>query len=81
MSNVDHPIHYNSHPSGVEAIVITEHMSFCLGNAIKYIIRAPYKGREIEDLQKAVWYLNREIMRRVAQISKSVAEESDDNAP
>jgi hypothetical protein len=60
---VDHPKHYTSHPSGIEAIEITEHMNFCLGNAIKYILRAPYKGKQVEDLKKAVWYLNRELAR------------------
>jgi hypothetical protein len=58
---VDHPPHYNSHPSGVEAIEITEHLDFCSGNAIKYIWRAGEKNKdkEIQDLRKAVWYLNR----------------------
>ena len=60
---VDHPPHYNSHPSGVETITITEHMGFCLGNVIKHILRAPYKGSMIEDLKKARWYLDREIAR------------------
>ncbi|NKR80178.1 DUF3310 domain-containing protein [Rhodococcus hoagii] len=60
---VNHPGHYTSHPSGVECIQITEHMSFCLGNAIKYIWRADLKGNAIEDLQKARWYVDREIAR------------------
>jgi len=60
---VNHPPHYTSHPSGVEVIQITEHMNFCLGNAIKYILRADHKGNQIQDLKKAVWYLNREIER------------------
>jgi len=60
---VNHPIHYTSHPSGIETIQITEHMGFCLGNAIKYIMRSELKGKQIEDLKKAVWYLNREIER------------------
>jgi hypothetical protein len=60
---VNHPPHYTSHPSGIETIQITEHMNFCLGNAIKYIIRADLKGKKIEDLEKAVWYINREIER------------------
>ena len=59
---VDYPKHYLQHPSGIECIEVTEHMNFCLGNAIKYIWRASYKGG-VEDLQKAVWYINREIMR------------------
>jgi hypothetical protein len=61
---VNHPPHYKSHPSGVECIQITEHMSFCLGNAVKYIWRADLKGDAIEDLRKAQWYIEREIARR-----------------
>ena len=61
---VNSPTHYTTHPSGVECIQITEHMNFCLGNAIKYIWRADLKGNDIENLQKAVWYINREIQRR-----------------
>lgn len=60
---VNHPPHYNSHPSGVETIVLTEHMNFCLGNVLKYTLRAPYKGNELQDLRKARWYLDREISR------------------
>ena len=60
---VNHPAHYTAHPSGVECIQITEHMSFTLGNAVKYIWRADAKGG-VEDLRKAVWYLQREIARR-----------------
>lgn len=60
---VTKPKHYNIHPSGVECIQITEHMNFCRGNAIKYIWRAGDKGNEIQDLEKAVWYLNKEIER------------------
>jgi hypothetical protein len=61
--NVNHPRHYTKHPSGVECIQITEHMSFNLGNAMKYIWRADLKGNQIEDLEKALWYINREIQR------------------
>jgi len=60
---VNHPTHYTSHPSGIEAIQITEHMNFCLGNAIKYILRSDLKGKQVEDLKKAIWYINREIKR------------------
>lgn len=63
ISPVDHPAHYTSHPSGVECITVTEHMSFCLGNAVKYIWRAGLKGDALEDLEKARWYLDREIAR------------------
>lgn len=61
---VNHPKHYTSHPSGVECIQITEHMGFNLGNAMKYIWRADEKGSAVEDLEKARWYLTREIERR-----------------
>ena len=60
---VNHPDHYTQHPSGVECIQITEHMSFNLGNAIKYIWRADLKAG-MQDLEKARWYLDREIARR-----------------
>ena len=60
---VNHPPHYKKHPSGIECIQITEHMTFTLGNAMKYIWRADYKNG-VEDLKKAIWYLNREIEKR-----------------
>lgn len=61
---VNHPPHYTSHPSGIECIQITEHMSFCVGNAIKYLWRADEKGNAVEDLEKARWYIEREIYLR-----------------
>ena len=60
---VNHPPHYTSHPSGIEAIQITEHMSFLMGNAMKYLWRADLKNG-VEDLQKAIFYINREIKNR-----------------
>jgi hypothetical protein len=59
---VDHPAHYNLHPSGVECITVTEHMTFNVGNAIKYLWRADHKNG-LEDLRKARWYVEREIQR------------------
>ena len=76
---VNHPQHYLTHRSGIECIQITEHMSFCLGNAIKYIWRADSKGAPINDLRKAIWYLEREITRRTDEantaplVTKSVS--------
>ena len=61
---VNHPPHYTSHPSGVECIQITEHMGFNLGNALKYIWRADLKGNAVEDLEKAIFYINRELVKR-----------------
>ena len=61
---VNHPPHYTAHPSGVECITIAEHMNFNLGNALKYIWRAGLKSAgPLEDLEKARWYLTREIGR------------------
>jgi hypothetical protein len=63
--SVDHPKHYNQHPSGVECIEIVRHMGFNIGNVIKYLWRAGLKdSNEIEDLKKARWYLDDEIKRR-----------------
>lgn len=59
--SVNHPKHYTSHPSGIECIQVTEHMDFCIGNAIKYLWRAGGKNDEIEDLKKAIWYIQRKI--------------------
>lgn len=63
---INNPAHYTAHPSGVECIEITEHMNFNIGNAIKYLWRADSKGAPLEDLQKAAWYVQREISRRRA---------------
>lgn len=63
---VNHPLHYTRHPAGVEVIEITEHEGFCLGNAVKYLLRAGVKGgkdKYVEDLEKAKWYIDREIHR------------------
>ena len=60
---VDHPSHY-TWLGGIEVIDITEQLSFTLGNVIKYVLRADHKGKPIEDLRKARWYLDREIARR-----------------
>lgn len=63
---VNHPKHYTSDPSGVECIEISENWSFCLGNALKYLWRSGKKdsNADIEDLEKAIWYIQREIARQ-----------------
>lgn len=68
---VNHPKHYTSDPSGIECIDITRHRNFNIGNAIKYLWRAGFKedkdrkliDKQVEDLNKAVWYLVDEIHR------------------
>ena len=64
--NVNHPAHYNF--GRVETIDYIEDcigssglVSYCIGNALKYVSRASYKGKFVEDLKKAVWYLNKAI--------------------
>jgi hypothetical protein len=63
---VNLPPHYTGHPSGIEAIQVTEWFTFSLGCVIKYVWRAGVKEgtSELEDLKKARWYLEREIQRR-----------------
>ena len=65
---VNHPKHYTQHPSGVECIQITRHMGFNLGNAMKYIWRADLKNG-IEDLEKALWYIGDEIVKRRGELA------------
>ena len=70
MNNINHPLHYNSHPSGIECIEVARYMSFNLGNVLKYILRHGKKRSEtnpdelsnaIEDLEKDAWYIKNEI--------------------
>ena len=65
VDQVNHPQHYISDPSGVECIQITRHRNFNIGNAIKYLWRAGLKneGKHIEDLKKAIFYIDDEIKR------------------
>ena len=64
--NVSHPSHYaDGWSNGAEVIDLTEHLSFCAGNVVKYVCRAGRKDpdKHVEDLEKARWYLDREIER------------------
>ena len=73
---VNHPKHYNQHPSGVECIAIIETMPHNIGAAIKYLWRAGLKPGEssIEDLKKSSWYVQREILRAGNGVPKYVLE-------
>lgn len=72
---VNHPTHYTNDPSGVECIQITRHRNFNVGNAIKYLWRNGLKydpgqstiDKQVEDLRKAVFYIEDEIERLTAQ--------------
>jgi hypothetical protein len=65
---VHHPPHYGGADNNYEAIKVIEAwgLGFCLGNTVKYIARAEHKGATIQDLEKARWYLDREIATRKA---------------
>ena len=78
MSNVDHPDHYQS--DRYECIDVIESLGlgsgFSIGNAFKYLWRAGRKGDAVEDLEKARWYIDREIARRQACIKSQSTLES-----
>jgi hypothetical protein len=88
---IEKPKHYNSHPSGVECVEVAEHMTYNIGNVIKYLWRAGLKdgpegkdAKEIEDLKKARWYLDREISKRELEkpeVSSPPAEAWTEEAP
>lgn len=59
--NVNHPKHYLSAALTLEPIELTARLNSCLGQALQYVCRAPYKGNEVEDLEKAVFYLKKQI--------------------
>lgn len=85
MSKVNHPAHYGGAANPYEAIKVIEawNLNFHLGNTVKYISRAGKKGSKLEDLEKAAWYLAREIdrLRKDVSISgKASAEEPSSNS-
>jgi hypothetical protein len=85
-SMVDHPKHYNAHPSGVECIDVVRHYNFNVGNAIKYLWRAGLKNVKalmveqvtLEDLRKAQWYIADEIARVEKQYKEQIEEWSEE---
>jgi hypothetical protein len=66
MDKVNHPKHYGGESNPYEAIKVIEawDANFNIGNVLKYISRCGKKDREIQELEKASWYLNREIENR-----------------
>lgn len=61
---INHPDHYKGNKFEVIDIIDDFDLNFCLGNAIKYILRAGKKDDRIQDLKKAIWYINREIQEK-----------------
>jgi hypothetical protein len=60
---VNKPSHYTRFPGDVQPIDLLEHLTFNLGAAGKYILRAGHKGPAAEDIKKAIWFLERELKR------------------
>lgn len=62
---VNHPSHYQGNKTEVIDIIEDYNLDFCLGNAIKYILRCgkKFKNKQVEDLEKSVWYINRKIQK------------------
>lgn len=67
---VNHPAHYTSGPIEVIDIIEGFGLGFHLGNVVKYVLRSPRKGNEIQDLEKARWYLDRMIEKRKKEAGK-----------
>ncbi len=67
---VNAPPHYKNHKSGIECIDVAEGLSFCVGNALKYLWREDHKGVGKQDAEKAAWYLRRELARVALALAK-----------
>ena len=67
---VDHPSWYTQGKIEVIDFLLDQKLDWCSGNVVKYVCRAPYKGKELNDLRKARWYLN----KRIDELTKSEAE-------
>lgn len=63
MENVNHPAHYNQGSMEVIEAIEGLNLGFCEGNVLKYMARAKFKGTEKQDLEKALWYLNRRLQQ------------------
>lgn len=76
---VNHPTHYGGERNVYEAIKVIEayNLGFNLGNVIKYVLRSEKKGAEIQDLEKALWYLSREIENK-KKFNKNLKNEKKD---
>lgn len=76
--SVNHPAHYGGEDNPYEAIKVIEawELGFNTGNAVKYISRAGKKdpAKELEDLQKAVWYLEREVTAAAQRLGRASSE-------
>lgn len=73
-SQIEHPAHYNRGKIEVIDFIEDQQLGFVLGNAVKYICRAGFKGDKVQDLEKACFYLQWEISRLVSESTKEQEE-------
>ena len=78
--SVNHPQHYNVGKIEVIDFVEAWQLDFCAGNAVKYIVRSPYKGSPLEDLKKARWYVDRLIQQYEAANNETEKYDRSSNA-
>lgn len=69
---VNHPPHYDYGPHETIEVIEAWELPYHLGNVVKYVSRANRKGKELEDLRKAAWYLNRYIELREKDSSQAI---------
>lgn len=69
---VNAPKHYVTGKIECIDYILDKNLSYCLGNAVKYITRCEHKGKKVEDLEKAIWYINEEI-----RLTKSLLKEKE----
>lgn len=81
MEKINNPTHYGGKDNPDECIKVIEawDLDFCLGNAIKYISRAGKKDSELDDLKKAVWYINRKIEKIEIKVGQTITSETSHN--
>lgn len=70
---VNHPSHYTAGSIEVYDFIEAWDLDFAIGNVVKYVTRAPYKSKKLEDLKKAAWYLNKAIEKEEKVIAARVA--------
>lgn len=78
--NVNHPAHYTQGKIEVADFIADQKLDFFLGNAVKYVCRCRFKDNYVEDLQKAVWYINKAIDEEKKKIAEKKANHHDDLA-
>ena len=69
---VNAPKHYTTGKIECIDYILDKNLSYCLGNAVKYVTRCEHKGKKVEDLEKAIWYINEEI-----RLTKSLLKEKE----